>query len=285
VVIHSRPFDVLGLAFDVRARDPHLISYVERLFQPFPDGGRTDHQYALVDSGPCELRFDGDRIGEAEVVEGLVATLVHDLNRRALEDCAHLVIHAGGVEHGGTGIVFPAAMEAGKTTLTAGLVRAGFDYLSDEAVIIDRETLRIHRYPKPLSLDRGAWALFPELEPQSDLPSDEYKADQWQVPPGDIRPHALGGECPVSLMVFPRYEQGAGTAVEPLGRGEALVELAKNTFKFDVQGAPTLDVLAEVVRPAACYRLTSGDLDRAVAAVTDLLATLQAEPDNRASIR
>jgi len=284
-VIPSRPFDALGFAFDVRAQDPHLISYFERLYQPFPDGGRTDHQYALVDSSPCELRFDGDRIGEAEVPEALVATLVHDLNRRALDESGHLVVHAGGVEHGGTGVVFPAAMEAGKTTLTAGLVRAGFDYLSDEAVIIDRETLCVHPYPKPLSLDRGAWPLFPELEPQSDLPSDAYKADQWQVPPSDIRSDALGQECSVDVIVFTRYEEGADTAVEPLGRGEALVEMAKNTFKFDVQGAPALDVLAEVVRSAACYRLTSGDLDRAVAAVTGLLATGQTKAANRVSIR
>jgi hypothetical protein len=38
--------------------------------------------------------------------------------------------------------------------------------------------------------------------------------------------------------------------------------------------------------PRACYRLTSGDLDAAVGAVTDLLATSSdAEPDNRVSVR
>ena len=44
-------------------------------------------------------------------------------------------------------------MESGKTTLTAGLVRAGFDYLSDEAVAFDWDTLDIVPYAKPLSID------------------------------------------------------------------------------------------------------------------------------------
>jgi hypothetical protein len=197
---------------------------------------------------------------------------VHDVNRRALDTGEHLILHAGGVERGGIGVVFPGDVEAGKTTLIAGLVRAGWGYLTDEGVAVDRENLVIDPYPKPLSIDRGAWPLFPELEPRVDLGTDAYKADQWQVPAADIRPDALGRSCPVSMIFFTKYESGVDTAVEPLGRAEALVEMAKNTFKFDEQGAAALDLLAELVRPAECYRLSSGDLDAAVAAVTKLLA-------------
>jgi hypothetical protein len=164
-------------------------------------------------------------------------------------------------------------------------VRAGFGYLTDEGVAIDRESLRIHPYPKPLSIDRGAWPLFPELEPRADLATDAYKADQWQVPATDIRPDALGRPCPVAVIVFTRYADALDTSVEPIRRAEALVELAKNTYKFDVQGAPALDVLAEVVRSAVCYRLTAGDLDTAVAAVTDLLAITRSESGRPASVR
>jgi hypothetical protein len=288
-VIYTRPFDALGFAFDVQAEDPRLISYVERLYEPFPNPGRAEHRYAVPaatsDGEARELRLDEDRVIEAEVVEALVGPLVHDLNRRALDDADHLILHAGGVVGDGVGIVFPGEMEAGKTTLAAGLVRAGLGYLTDEGVAIDRETLRIHPYPKPLSIDRGAWPLFPELEPDADLATDAYKADQWQVPPTDIRPDALGQSCPVDVIVFPKRVAGCETSVEPLGRAEALIELAKNTYKFNVQERAALDVLAEVVRPAACYRLTSGDLDAAVAAVTGLLATELGDSDDPVSVR
>jgi hypothetical protein len=274
-VSRTRSFDALGLAFDVEAADPRLTTHVEHLYAGFPDPGPASHRYRLQDDpsddGRGELWFDDERLGAGDAPEALVATLVHDLNRQALGGSEHLILHAGGVEHGGIGVALPGAMEAGKTTLVAGLVRAGLGYLSDEAVAVDRQSLRIHPYPKPLSVDRGAWFLFPELEPHVDLPTDTYKKDQWQVAPRDIRPDPLGQPCSVAVIVFPRYEEGLATSIQPLGRAEALVELAKNTYKFDVQGAPALDVLADVVRPADCYRLAGGDLDAAVAAVIDLL--------------
>jgi hypothetical protein len=286
----TRSFDALGFAFGVEADDPRLTSYVECLYASFPDPGHAPHRYRLRDGAAedarSELWFDDERIAEADVTEKLVSTLVHDLNRRALDGSHHLILHAGGIEHHGVGVVFPGAMETGKTTLAAGLVRAGFGYLTDEGVAIDRDSMRIHPYPKPLSVDPGAWPLLPELEPSADLATDAYKADQWQVPPEDIRADALGRSCSISVIVFPAYKSGAETSVEPLGRAEALVELAKNTYKFDVQGAAALDVLAEVVRPAACYRLTSGDLKAAVDAVAELMAIARpAEPNNAVSVR
>jgi hypothetical protein len=283
----TRPFNALGFNFDVEVEDARLCSYVERLYAPFQEPGGARHRYMLQDGAAgATLWFDDDRVADAATTGALIAPFVHDLNRRALDGSNHLILHAGGVEHDGVGVVLPGAMEAGKTTLAAGLVRAGFGYLTDEGVAVDRESLRIHPYPKPLSIDRGAWPLLPELEPEADLATNAYKADQWQVPPDAIRANALGRPCAIALIVFPKYEAGAETSVEPLGRAEALVELAKNTYKFDVQGAPALDVLAEIVRPADCYRLTSGDLDAAVAAVSDLLATARrAEPDSPVAVR
>ena len=170
----------------------------------------------------------------------------------------------------GSAVALPGEMEAGKTTLTAGLVRAGLGYLTDEALAFDRDTLLVHPYPKPLSIDPGAWPLFPELAPPD--PGEEgYDCVQWQVPATAIRPGALADPCPVVAVVFPRYEAGADTALSPVGRGEALVELAKNTFRFKERGAPELDLLAELARSVECYRLTMGELDGAVDLVAGLL--------------
>jgi hypothetical protein len=279
-------FDALGFAFWILADDPRLTRHIGKLFADLTTSAPDGHRYTIRTVGRlagnprCELTLDGHLLFEQPVPERLVPSLVQHVNRRAVEDCDLLTLHAGGVESGGMGLVFPGIMEAGKTTLVAGLVRSGFGYLTDEAVAIDRESLLIQPYPKPLSLDPGSWPLFPELEPQADLATDEYKASEWQVPIGAIRPGALGRSCPVGVVVFPRYEPGADAALEPLGRAEALVELAQNTFKFPDRSRDTLDLLAEVVRPAACYRLTTGELDRAVEAVSSLAG---AAPGRRAS--
>jgi len=287
-VIHTRSFDALGFTFDVQGEDPRLSSYIERLYEPFPNPGRAGHHYAVTapPGGQLfELHLDGERVGEAEEAEALVGPLVHNLNRRALDNSEHLILHAGGVVGDGVGVVFPGAMDAGKTTLAAGLVRSGLGYLTDEGVAIDRHTLRIHPYPKPLSIERGAWPLFPELEPNADLATEAYKDDQWQVPPTDIRPDALGPSSSIDVIVFPERVPGGDTVLEPLGRAEALIELAKNTYRFNVQERAALDVLAEVVRPAECYRLTNGNLDAAVTAITGLIPTTAGKPDDPVSVR
>jgi hypothetical protein len=259
----------LGFAFSVLAHDGCLIEHIAELFADLPEAGSNGHQYTLgaapTPGQPrCELKFDGLALFCALRPEPLVSSLVRDVNRRAVESSDRLVLHAGGVERHGAGLVLPADREAGKTTLVAGLVRAGFDYLSDEGVPIDDETLMAQPYAKPLSLDPGSWRLFPELEPQADGFRGETDIYQWQVQARRIRAESVGGPCRIGVVAFPRYEQGAETQLTPVGRAEALMELAKNTFHFRDRARSSLDTLAQVVRAAACYRLTIGDLRTAV---------------------
>ena len=170
----------------------------------------------------------------------------------------------------GSGRAAGATWRPGKTTLTAGLVRAGFGYLSDEAVAFDWDTFDITAYAKPLSIDPGAWALFPQLEPHAPFDGDGYKASQWQVPPDAVRAGAVVRTARARYVVFPQYRAGADTRLEAISSAEAVVELAKNTFHFRTHGRRALDALARLVPSLDCYRLEVGDLDAAVAAISDL---------------
>jgi hypothetical protein len=269
-------FDALGYTFRVKAQDRPLIALINDLFLPMAKSVRPEHEYAFRvlpdgDHRSQQLTLDEEPLGGTFTPARLLPMLVHQVNQNAIGGCDFLVLHAGGVEQDGAGLVFPGEMEAGKTTLVAGLVRAGFGYLTDEAVALDRQTLEIHPYPKPLSIDRGAWHLFPELEPHADLTTGEDETEQWQVPAQAIRTNALGNPCAVAVIVFPRYSKGAHTALEPMHRSEALVELTRHTFKFNEQAREALDLLADVVRGAESYRLTTGALESAVDAVRGLV--------------
>jgi hypothetical protein len=126
-------------------------------------------------------------------------------------------------------------------------------------------------YVKPLSLDPGSWSLFPEVEPRADGFGEEPDIYQWQVPARALRGGSIGGRCRVRVIAFPRYDKGAKTQLIPVGRAEALMELAKNTFRFCDRARSSLDTLAEVVRGAACYRLPIGDLETAVRLLADVI--------------
>lgn len=273
------PRDVIGYTVAFETTDAVLDELLSRAYAGFPEAPVAAHRFRVrpetepaVPGRPgALLEVDGEVRIRADSTGGLVAGIVGTLNRAAAEDSPHLLVHAGAVERNGVGVVLPAPMEHGKTTLTVGLVRAGFGYLTDEAATFDRATGTLLPYPKPLSIDPGSWPLFPDLEPHEPFADDGYKRRQWLVPPTDIRPDALGRPCGARFVVFPAYAEGATTRLEPMTRAEALVEMARNTFRFDREGRPTFALLAGILRGAEPYRLPVGDLDAAVSEISRLV--------------
>ncbi|MFI5054483.1 MAG: hypothetical protein ACHQDE_08995 [Acidimicrobiia bacterium] len=284
IVYQTRTFRALDYVFSVAVEGHDAFGeYTEDLFESLVSDAAAPSPVPWVvrpaefdDSRGWELVIDDARNSVFATVERLTPELVHTLNSLAVPSWSGVTCHAGGVARGDAGIVLPADMESGKTTLTAGLVRAGFSYLTDEAVAFHPGTSTIAPFPKPLSIDRGAWFLFPELEPEANFATDDYKQDQWQVPAAAIRPDAVGGPCEARLVVFPKYVEGAHTSLVRIRRAEALVELAKNTFSFNQKSRAALDDLAGVVRAVDCYRLTVGALDEAVALIEQLADELPA---------
>lgn len=75
----------------------------------------------------------------------------------------HLQIHAASLMRDGKGVVLAGASGFGKSTLAAGLLSRGWDYLSDELGLIDPQTLWVHGFPKALRIKRGAFKLIEDL--------------------------------------------------------------------------------------------------------------------------
>jgi hypothetical protein len=276
----TRGFHALAHDFRVVAETEAIGRYLEGVLSGFPACDDPADEYLVRartddgDPGTVEIVHAGDDavVGGSASVGALAGTFVHHLNRKAIDAEYGVMCHAGGVERAGIGIVLPAHMESGKTTLTAGLVRAGFSYLTDEAVSFDPTSGLIEPFPKPLSIDNGSQHLFPELEPAPAPGDDRAPSDQWQVPPDSIRPDAVGTRCQARFIVFPKYEEGGATELVPLSRAAALVELATNTFEFRDHPCRSLDALAGVVEGARCFRLAVASLDDACDVVTNLVA-------------
>ena len=170
-------------------------------------------------------------------------------------------MHAAGAVRDGVAVLLPAPMEHGKTTTVAGLLRAGYDYLTDEVVAVEPSSLLVHAFPKPLSLDRGSWPVLPELEPPVRLTED-----QWQVPASALGA-ATSPPVRAGLVIVPGYRPGAATELVPLSRPEALVLLAESCFDFRTRPERDLPVLGRLLAGTSCFRLQIGDLDEAVALV------------------
>ena len=187
------------------------------------------------------------------------------------------LLHAAAAVLRGVAVLLPGPPESGKTTTVAGLVRAGFGYLTDEAVAIDPDTMLARPYPKPLSVDRGSWDVLADVRPSH----HGRVSGQWQVPARLIRPDAVAGPAPVRFVVVPAYKTRTATRLEPMSRGETLMSLADSTFQFQDNVRRNLTVLARVVAGADCYRLAVDDLDSAVTLIEELVGSEQLDITER----
>jgi hypothetical protein len=190
--------------------------------------------------------------------------LTSDLNDRAVKSRPEdLVVHAGAVTRPGEGaLLLPGTSGSGKSTLTAALVHAGFGYLSDEAVAIDRATAEVQPYAKPLALSsRSLEAL--------GLPTVAGELSATLAATA-LRPHPWSRPGVARTLVFPKYIPSVQPGLEPLSRGEALVHLAEHSFNFADHGGAWLPGLAAIVSRCSCWRLTHGDARSATRVLLEL---------------
>jgi hypothetical protein len=157
-------------------------------------------------------------------------------------------------------------MESGKTTTVAGLVRAGYGYLTDEAAAVCLDDLHVEPFHKSLSIDAGSWGVLESLRPLD----AGAGPTQWQVPVSSIPGARLADRTPLAWFVLPRYVAGSVTRLERVTRAAAVMSLAASTFGFLDEPQRSLDGLAHLVRNADCYQLTVGSLDEAIAQLTRL---------------
>lgn len=269
----SGPYRALDFSFRLRTNHAAMGRYLEQVFRPLAaSGGRAKHTYSLIDYGEDgedgEDRFvvllDDEEILRTSMIRYPIAYVIWHVNQETVKaSSSAILLHAAAAEKDGVGVILAAAMESGKTTLVGGLVRAGFRYLTDEAVAIDPASGVIRPFPKSLAVDEGSWEVLPEFEPTVEDDVESYVNKQWQVDPTRLRPDIVAPPTRPGLIVLPKYEEGAETRLEPLSRGAAVVALVENSFNFVDHGRAGLERLADVVRGCDCYRLTVGDLDRA----------------------
>jgi HprK-related kinase A len=277
-------FRALGLTFDARLMGDDLADYLELILAPLraPAGTTAAHRFSVVDDGERYQRryavyFDGLPIVRTPSEPLALVYLLWHLNRAVVEASnAWLLLHAAAAERDGAAVLLPAPMDAGKSTLVAGLTLHGFRYLTDETVALDPHTARVDPYPKPLSIEMGSWDALAPLRPQLDARFARFSDEIWHVVPDAIRPGAIAPACTARAVVSPRFDPGATTALEPISRAEAVMLLAENAFNFSAHGAAGLDTLATVVRSCECYRLTVGTLDDACDRIVDVMSRLEA---------
>jgi hypothetical protein len=142
---------IAGLPSPLRERFRALMRPFEAEFDP------TDAVHQL------QVRQQGSDL--AIVRDGVVVAAYGDANllltqlewhtvTAALESTeAHVPVHGAALVRGSAAVLLLAESGAGKTTLTLGLMRRGWQPLADDIVLIDPQTLAIQAFPRCFHVD------------------------------------------------------------------------------------------------------------------------------------
>lgn len=279
----GRIFHPLGITLDAPPHDGHgsTDAIILRLRQrarlpPLPAGVRISglHQGIRAWTSPDEiwLRCRGHmvrlnpRLGWAEVVvpseplpvrkDLLTYALMLLLRRRGL-----LGLHASGVQRAGDGWLFVGNRGCGKSTQTYNLVRQGWGYLGDDALLLRAEGDRVEALAlrRDLMLDPTPAHAYPELA--RDGPPSSATSGKRRLRIGEMRPARMVDRCSPRFLIFPEIVSTAESTLVPLSRTEALMRLVAQSAVFTLDremGARHLEVLSHLARQTLAVRLRAG---------------------------
>lgn len=224
-----------------------------------------------------QVYADGHPVGGTCRARHLVPFIEWGINLRVIASRNQYVqLHAASMSLGDAGCIFAGGSGYGKSTLAAGLLARGWKYFSDEFALIDRKSLTLHPFPKPICIKSGAFRVIQRLGLPFARRKDFIKARKGRV--GYINPYTVGEEAvgvaaPVRYIVFPKYVPGSKAQLSPLPRALALMELAGCVFNRQAFDDQALSLLRRVVMHAECVRLVSDDLGEACAALASTVMT------------
>lgn len=271
-------FRALDFVFSVVATDPALQDAVNHVYDGCRVSSDATTQFTLLERGTDTTKiavFQNDERLLSTSDEALaLAYLIWQINQRAVAvSGARLLLHAAAAARGDGAVLLPAPSGAGKSTLVAGLVAAGFEYLTDDVCAVDRNGSCAVPYPKPIAIAAPALRELFDRPGAPLITGDRrrFVGEDAFLSAADLGGTVASGAVGARLVVVPAYSAGAATRLEPLSRAEAAVLLAEQSFNFNDLGAPGLVAIGDLVRGCTCHRLTYSDLAAGVACISELL--------------
>lgn len=195
-------------------------------------------------------------------VPGALARVVAALNAAALAQAGCLAVHAGVVARDGRAVAFPAGSGQGKSTLTAALLRAGWDYVSDEALCLDWADGSLWSYPRPLELSawsRAAVGLAGSSDGRDVL-----------LTAADLGARVAAAPLRLTHVVLPARRDGTGgVSLVPAPARQAAAALLSRSFNHWRDPARAFELVHQVVPAVRVWRLRLGSPTAAAALLSD----------------
>jgi HprK-related kinase A len=281
LVLRTGPF-----ANRIRSDVPQLRDAIALLYADYPveEGGFTDFHLGLHRSVGArrwfrsQVHFEQDGFAP---FKPLPLAQAYPMFEWVLNWCVshrahgYLIIHAAVVEKNGRAVILPAPPGSGKSTLCAALVGSGWRLLSDEMTLVRGEDGMLVPLPRPVSLKNASIGIIRDFLPDAVLGTPVENTTKGTIahlkPPGAsiAQAHALARP---SCIVFPRWQAGAATSLSPLPRARAFMQVADNSFNYQLLGARGFEILGRLIDASTAWEFNYSSLPEALALFDRLAA-------------
>ncbi|HET8929750.1 MAG TPA: PqqD family peptide modification chaperone [Acidimicrobiales bacterium] len=228
--------------------------------------GTANSSASSGDDETAQIVVDGEVRSNNVPQTNAVAYLFDQLDTVLADDAPGLRFHAGAVERDGIVVVVLGQSGHGKSTLTAALVQAGWNYLTDELVAIDPTTRRVAPYARPLDLDVQS---LDELGIEG--PDRATRSRKNKVFPSRLGQVSTGGQV-AAIVVLTGEPADDGRIVSELPTAEAVMALLALTFAATFDDPDALAHLARMCGAVPTVRLHRGPLADMIVATGGLVA-------------
>jgi len=173
-------------------------------------------------------------------------------------------LHAGGVVWDGCGFLLVGDSGSGKTTLTCALARSGWQYLSDDSVLLTRgkEGLEALAFGRPFHCAQAMFRHFPELKSRAIGASEQSPVFGKQlVDVAPIYPGRFRSSTRPQVILFPEITRARCTRLVPLDSTAALLRiLSEGAGLLHSRQSMTdqVTLLVDLVRNASAFRVMTG---------------------------
>jgi hypothetical protein len=262
----------------------HLIDELRRFYpdpffaqRPFADFHiriRRAHGLRRWYRPQAIFELDGETPFKPLPLDQAVALFEWGMNHCIAGQAHHyLIVHAAVIERNGRAAILPAAPGSGKSTLTAALVHRGWRLLSDELTLLRIADRRLVPLARPVSLKNRSIDIIRGFAPEAVFgpridDTSKGTVALMRAPQASIE--RISEPAQPGWIVFPQWKAGSPASMTPVGKADALMELARNATNYHIHGADGFAALCESVDNSTCRRFVYGDLDDAVAAFAQL---------------
>lgn len=239
---------------------------------PFGGYCRTDGAAFFITFGDSHITLRGDcsaevsvRLG-ADLREGTLAfaSVVSHAASAALRRCGVFELHSGGVRDpaSGNGALIVGASGSGKSTLTLQLALAGWNYLSDDVMLLGERRGRVEASGLRRDFAVTERTLSASgLDPVQTNARTAFDPDKLRLPPSDFFPAGHVETCEPAALFFPAVTGRAETRVEELSQAAAMARLIRMCpwASYDKCAAEQhLGALARLARQCESYAIHAG---------------------------